>query len=207
MPTGFEDLDPIPTYFFANNFWQGQRQILFHYSNCSYSQSEKFYNIYLSAPSIQSLPLAAWKTTAAKHHSICRSLWFLQILCCNAEAVSLQFFVYSRVFAMESQPKAFQGTNSRLCGFIEGKVFFFNDFSLLFGRFIYTWLEAWPARQNRETAKIEVITAIKNIMQYNRPEPTPLNYWQFCLWLLRKSGPIYSIFISPGECWEWSPEQ
>lgn len=165
LPTGFEDLYSIPTYLFANNFWEGQRQILFHYSNCSHSQSKKF-SKRLSVSTINSAPdtVAAWKTTAAKQHRICRSLWFLQLPHCNAETISLQFSIYSREcspWSPSQNPSKGQGLSVWVYRGV-GRFFSFL-FLKLFGRFVYTRMETWPARQNQETAKIGVISAVKKI--------------------------------------------
>lgn len=176
LPTGFEDLYPIPSYLFANNFWEGRRQILFHYSNCSYSQSKKSSNVYLSAPSIQLLTL--WppgkllqlNNTGYADHSV--SFKYLT-------AMQRQF-LYSFPYTHETarHDKTLPRDKRFQCGFTEGKVgflvsFFFFFFSKLFGRFVYTWMEAWPARQNQETAKIGVFNAVKKKKENNITSLSP----------------------------------
>lgn len=135
LPTGFEDLYPIPSYLFANNFWEGRRQILFHYSNCSYSQSKKSSNVYLSAPSIQLLTL--WlpgkllqlNNTGYADHSV--SFKYLTAM----QRQFLYSFPYTHETARHDitlpRDKRFQ------CGFTEGKVGFLVSFFFFFFQIVW----------------------------------------------------------------------
>lgn len=152
--------------------------------------------------------MAAWKTTAAKQHRICRSLCFLQIPHCNAETISLPFSIYSWDCSPWQNPSKGQALSMwvyRGKGRFFSFLFFFFFFQIVWKICLYLngSLTCQTESGDCQNRGVQCCKKKKG-KQYNKPESTFLNEWQFCLWLLRKSRPIYSIFISPGECWEWS---
>lgn len=159
---------------------------MFHYSNCSYSQSKKSSNVYLSAPSIQLLTL--WppgkllqlNNTGYADHSV--SFKYLT-------AMQRQF-LYSFPYTHETarHDKTLPRDKRFQCGFTEGKVgflvsFFFFFFSQIVWKICLYLNGSLTCQTESGDCQNRGVQCCKKKKgkQYNKPESTFLNEWQFCL--------------------------